>query len=309
MLESQPAWLNFISGKFDLLRLPKDNFDAAVDQNHELKPELARKGIQLTKDLSTTEWFLGFNMDDPVVGKNKLLRKAIGYAYDTKKDIELFTNGRGIPANQIIPSSIAGFDKTIPPRETNLQKAKNLLAQSGHPGGRGIPTLTFDTEAASRDRQLGEFFKSQMEQIGLKVEVRVNTRPELFDRKRNGKLQIHLDGWIADYPDAENFMQLLYGPNKPPGPNNSAFNNAEYNKLYEQMAPMSPGPERQKIIERMTQIMLEESPWVPDWVATLYFLHQGWMKNYSYSDFAYNNYKYYGLDLEKKKASLSLFKK
>ncbi len=307
IVENQPQWLKFMAGQLDLIRLEKDNYSSTIASDHELKSEILKKGVQLSKNPSTTEWFIGFNMEDPVVGKNKDLRKAIGLAYDSKEDIEIFTNGHSDLSNQILPPQIEGFDKNIPPREYNVEKAKKLLADAGFPGGKGLPKLVFDVEGSSSQRQWGEFFKNQMAKIGINVEVRTNTRPELMDKKRRGKLQVHMDGWIADYPDAENFMQLLYGPNKPPGPNNSSFNDLEFNKLYEEMDGLAPSPHRQNIIDRMTKIFLEQSPWIPNWRATLYYINQGWMKNYIYSDFGYNNYKYYGLDLDKKRELLKNF--
>ncbi len=307
-LERQPAWLDFLRGNLDWDVIPKDSFSSTLNSDHKLKPEFADKGMILTPDDSTTEWFLGYNMEDPVVGgKSKFLRQAMGLAYNSNKEIELFTFGLSRPANQILPPSINGHLTGIPPRETNIEKAKALLVKAGYPEGKGLPKLFFDVEGSSQERQRGEFFKSQMAQIGINVEVRPNTRPELFEKKRKAKLQIHMDGWIADYPDAENFMQLLYGPNRPPGSNNQSFNNAEFNQLYEKMAGTSPGPKREKTIRRMTEIFLDESPWTPNWIAVLYHMHQGWMKNYIYSDFSYCNYKYYRVDLEKKKELLSKF--
>jgi oligopeptide transport system substrate-binding protein len=299
--EPQPQWLQFMSGQLDLVRLEKDNYSSTVGADHELRPEISKKGIQLSKNPSTTEWFIGFNMEDPVLGKNKNLRRAIGFAYNSEKEIELFTNGRAAPSNQILPPQIAGFVKDVPPREFNVEKAKKFMKEAGFPGGKGSPRLVFETEGTSAQRQAGEFFKDQMAQIGLNIEVHANTRPELMEKRRRGKVQVEMGGWIADYPDAENFMQLLYGPNRAPGSNASLFNNPEYNSLYEEMAGLAPSPRRQKIIDRMTAIFLEELPWIPNWRATLYWLNQGWVKNYIYSDISNNNYKYYGLDLEKKR--------
>jgi oligopeptide transport system substrate-binding protein len=307
IVESQPTWLGFLSGKLDLIRLDKDNFKNAVSERGELTDALSKKQISLSKNPSTTEWFIGFNMEDPVVGKNMFLRKAIGLAYDSKKDIELFTNGLGISTNQILPPQIAGFVKGLPERETNLEKAREMLERAGYPDGKGLPQLTFDVEGSSRQRQAGEYFKNQMAQIGIDVHVVANSRPELMEKKRKAQLQVHMDGWIADYPDAENFMQLLYGPNKPPGPNNSSYNNAKFNSLYEEMSGMAPSPRRQKLIDKMTEIFLQEAPWIPNWRATLYYLNQAWLKDYIYSDFSYNNYKYYRLDLDQKSASLKNF--
>lgn len=292
--ESQPRWLKFMKGELDLSRIPKDNFTQAI-VNGKLSPELSKMGVQLSINESTTQWWLGFNMKDSFLGKNPKVRRAIGYAFDSQKDLELFTNNRGKLANQILPPNIEGFVSSIEPRQVDLNKAAKLLEEAGFKNGKGIPTIIYDTESDSVERQRGEFVQGLMKKIGINIQVRLNTRPELLERKRKGDFQLVMDGWVADYPDAENFMQLLYGPNHGPGPNSSFFDNAEYNQLYKKMASMVPSQERTKIIERMTRIMLADAPWIPNWYATLYYVTQSRMRNYVYSDFAYNNYKYYGL--------------
>jgi ABC-type transport system substrate-binding protein len=181
-----------------------------------------------------------------------------------------------------------------------VEKAKELLAKAGFPGGKGLPPFTFDVQSASSQRQFAEFIKDEMSKIGIQINIVVNTRPQLLEKNKKGQLQIHQDGWIADYPDAENFMQLLYGPNSSPGMNNSSFKNAEYDKLYEKMRDMPDSKERQKIIDQMTAIAAEEQVWIPNWVAKIFNVRQAWLKNYKYSDFGYNVYKYYGVDFEEK---------
>ncbi len=302
-IERQPMWLSFLKGQLDQTEIPKDNFSASVE-NGELKPELKKKGISLTADQSSTEWWIGFNMKDPVVGKNKFLRKAMAYAFDSKKHIELFGLGAALPSNQIVAPTTIGFNKDFPLREFDLVKAKAMLVKAGFPGGKGLGEINYDTEGSSNARQMGEFFKTQMAQIGINIKVNLHTRPEYFDLRKKSKTQIIYDGWIADYPDAENYMQLLYSPNASPGMNNSSFVNSEYDKLFLEMSGMAPSPARQKIINRMTDIAMEEQVWIPNWVAKLFNVQQVWLKNFLYSDFAYNVYKYYRVDAEKKKAVL-----
>jgi ABC-type transport system substrate-binding protein len=299
MVERGPMWLKFLKGELDHAEIPKDNFDASVE-NGELKPELQKKKMVMTADQSSTEWWVGFNMNDPIIGKNKLLRKAMALAFDSKKHNELFGFGMALLSNQILPATVTGFNSKLPPKEYNIEKAKKILALAGYPNGKGLPEFNYDTEGAVLHRQMGEFFKSQMAQIGIKIKVNLHTRPEYFDARKKGKTQIIYDGWIADYPDAENFMQLLYGPNSSPGMNNSSFKNAEYDKLYEKMRDMPDSKERQKIIDQMTAIAAEEQVWIPNWVAKIFNVRQAWLKNYKYSDFGYNVYKYYGVDFEEK---------
>ncbi len=301
MVERQPMWLSFLKGNIDQTEIPKDNYEASVVNGH-LRPELLAKGIEMTADQSSTEWFIGFNMRDPFIGKNKLVRQAMGLAFDSQKHNELFGYSASVLANQILPATVNGFNKNFPAREFNIAKAKKLLVQAGFPDGTGIPEINYDTEGASISRQMGELFKSQMAEIGIKIKVNLHTRPEYFDVRKKGKVQIIYDGWIADYPDAENYMQLLYGPNGAPGMNNSSFKNAEYDFLYEKITNMTDSPVRQKMLDRMNVIAIEnEQVWIPNWVAKIFNVHQAWLKNYLYSDFAYNVYKYYRVDFDQKK--------
>lgn len=299
--EKKTAWLRFLKSELDLMRLPREVFSEALNGNKELKEDLVKAGIEISKDPSTTHWFIGFNLLDPILGKNKKLRKAIGLAYNSIGDLELFANGLGRPTNQILPPGIFGFDSRLSPREYNLEKAKELLKEAGYPDGKGLPTFTFDVGADTTQRQIGEYVKIQLAKIGLKINVRMNARPELLTRKRKSDFQMHMDGWVADYPDAENFMQLLYGKNKAPGPNHSSFDNKKFNAFFEEMAVMAPSVRRQKLIKQMNEIFLEETPWIPNWSPVLFNVRQGWLKNYIFSDFSYNNYKYYRVDWEQKR--------
>jgi oligopeptide transport system substrate-binding protein len=101
-----------------------------------------------------------------------------------------------------------------------------------------------------------------MAAIGIKVTVESCTWPEYLERMQARKFQIVGASWMADYPDPENFLQLLYGPNKPPGENNASYYNAEYDRLFEQAAVLSDGPERTALIERMKHIVAEDAPWI-----------------------------------------------
>jgi ABC-type transport system substrate-binding protein len=225
---------------------------------------------------------------------------------NAQKEIDLFVGGNASVSNQVLSPGIAGYDATKPPRIYSIEKAKEALAKAGFPGGKGLPTITVDLEGSSTQRQYGEFFKDEMSKIGIDIKIVLNTRPELFDKKRRGKIQIVIDGWVADYPDAQNYLQLLYSKNKAPGPNYANFENAEFDSLYLKIADMQPGPARSKLIKRVNEIFDEETPWGLIRVDTLSMVTQGWVKNYLYLE-PTAQFKYIRIDGDEKKALLKKF--
>lgn len=294
--EDQTRWLNFRAGKIDLLVVPKDNFSTAVSPGGGLSDELKQENIQLIIGPTLTYWWLEFNMSDPVVGgaKNLALRKAISHAIDFEKYIQVFTNNVGQKANSIYPPGIPGYDpaKRLP-YSYNLAKAKELLSQAGFPNGKGLPVLKFDVRGTSaRNRQESQFIKSELSKLGIQLEVIINTFPAFLEKARTGKLQFWQGGWAMDYPDAENCLQLLVTRNHPPGPNSSYFSNPQFDKYFEQLKVMPEGPDKWAIMEKMEEIVHSEMPWIMQYYARNYILHQGRLKNFRHSDLIFNYFKY-----------------
>ena len=112
----------------------------------------------------------------------------------------------------------------------------------------------------SSQRLVDELWKKNMDAIGFKLEIRNDRLPELRKMARQGKIPMRTDGWNADYPDAENFMQLLYGPNIGQS-NDSRFNLPEFNRLFEQASRLPDSPERTKLFDRMTELVVAYAPW------------------------------------------------
>ena len=108
-------------------------------------------------------------------------------------------------------------------------------------------------------------------------------------------------GWVADYPDAENFLQLFYGKNASPGPNHSNYLNPEYDSLYEKMRIMKESPERTELCRKMSAMVAEDCPWIFMHHPIAYGLQHCWMKNYKPHDFAYGMTKYYRIDTDQRK--------
>ncbi len=294
--EDQTRWLNFRAGKIDLLVVPKDNFSTAVSADGGLTDELKKDNISLIIGPTLTYWWLEFNMTDSVVGgpKNLALRKAISHAIDFEKYISVFTNNVGQKANSIYPPGIPGYDpaKRLP-YSYDLNLAKSILAKAGYPEGKGLPVIKFDVRGTSaRNRQESQFIKSELSKIGIKVEVIMNTFPAFLEKARSGKLQFWQGGWAMDYPDAENCLQLLVTRNHPPGPNSSYFSNPKFDKYFEQLKVMNEGPDKWALMEEMEEIVHKELPWVMQYYARNYILHQGRLKNFRHSDLIFNYFKY-----------------
>jgi ABC-type transport system substrate-binding protein len=297
-VEDQPRWLNFRKGIYDWISIPKDNFDSSINKDRELKGELKDQGITLTKWVDPDTTFEAFNMDDPILGKNKLLRQAMSIALDSGELIDKFYNGRAIPAQGPIPPTLVGYDakRVDPYRQYNVERAKELLKKAGYPNGEGLPEFTYETYSGAGIRQMVEYFQQKEALIGVKVRINMNTWPELNDKTRTRKAQLFGMAWSADYPDAENYLQLFYSKNASPGPNNSNYNNPVFDKLFEKASVMPDGPERNKIYQKLVDIVVEECPYVFEVHRRPFVLTHGWFKNYKRNFIILNYIKYYRID-------------
>jgi ABC-type transport system substrate-binding protein len=301
--QSQPIWLQFMKGNLDAAGIPKDNFDAAI-ANNDLKPDLKAKGIHLQKSEEAVIWYLNFNMKDKVVGGNNAnLRKAISMAVNREEYIQKFLNGRGVKATSIVPRVIAGHTgRTELVNDYNVEKAKELLAKAGYPGGKGLPVLKFDLRGSDTSaKQSAEYIQKSLEVIGVKMDIITNTFPAYLEKEKNGNLQFFLGGWNADFPDAENFLFLLSSKNVAPGPNASNYVNPAFDRLYDQMAAMSPSPARSEIIRKAEDIAFNDGIWGMLFYPVAYAMNHGWLKNYRPDSQISGEAKYWDVDLEAKK--------
>jgi len=274
--EGQAQWLAFANRELDLLeRLPPEFIEQAL-ANGKLKPDLAAKGIRHEVVLRPATRWTYFNMDDPVVGgytpERIALRRAMGMGYDANEYIRVVLKGRAVPAKGPIPPDIAGYD---PGLKTQAQlydpaAARALLDRFGYKdrdgdGYRETPDgkpLVIERWSAptSLARQDDEQWKKNMDAIGIRIVFKKDRLPELRKMTRQGKLPMRGDGWNADYPDAENFMQLLYGPNA--GQENAArFRLPEYDRLFDEARRLPDSPERTRLFDRMTELALAYAPW------------------------------------------------
>ncbi len=308
MVESQPAWLKFNKGEIDWYGVPKDNFATAIKDN-KLSPELEKLGLTLTISPQLDLTYTAFNYEHKLFN-NVNLRRAISLAFDEAKSNVLFYNNTSFSAQGAIPPGIAGTaakDYVNPYKGPNLEKAKEFMKLAGYPDGKGLPEITYDIPDSTTSRQMGEFFQKQMEQIGIKIKVSASPWPEFQAKLKKRGVQMFGAAWGADYPDAENFLQLFYGPNSSPGANSSNYNNPQYNKEFEQAVVMQDSPERTARYEKLNKFLAEEVVVLFNMHRQAYTLQQGWLRNYRPSDLHHDSYQYINIDTAKKEELLKKF--
>lgn len=331
--ENIPYWNKFLQGYYDTSGISSDSFDQAIqigmDSNVGLTEKMKEKNIRLSTAVRASNWYMGFNMLDDVVGgygeKKKKLRQAISIAITYEEYIQIFLNGRGIPAQGPLPPGIFGYFEGKAginpfvyrwidgkPVRKPISEAKRLLAEAGYPGGKDIKTgkpllLYFDTMARGPDAKASlDWLRKQFKKIDLQLVIRSTDYNRFREKMSKGNAQIFEWGWNADYPDPENFLFLLYGPNKRAGNNgeNTAnYENTQYDNLFNQMANIENGPERLKIIEQMLHIAREDAPWAWGFNPIGFGLYHEWYLN-AYPNLMANNtlkYKRISHDLRREK--------
>jgi len=325
--ESIPAWNKFLQGYYDASGVSSDNFDQAVQMGGQgdvsLSDEMAAKGIRLNTSVAPTVMYMGFNMLDPVVGgaseRARKLRLAISIAIDQEEFISVFQNGRGVPAMHPIPPGIAGYRAGEAginpfvydwadgkPQRKPVDEARRLLAEAGYPGGRdaksGEPLVVYldTTGSGMGDKSTVDWLAKQFRKLDVQLVVRATDYNRFQDKIRKGNAQLFYWGWNADYPDPENFLFLLYGAQgkvKSQGENAANYQNAEYDRLFEQMKAMPDSPARQAITERMLAILQHDAPWVWGFYEKAYTLQHGWLYNRKPGKIVRNTLKYQRIDL------------
>jgi oligopeptide transport system substrate-binding protein len=327
--ESVPRWNKFLQGYYDTSAIDSDVFDQAVQISSqgsvELTEALREKNIRLLTAVSSTTHYYAFNMLDDVVGgygeKKRKLRQALSIAIDLEEFVQIFLNGRGIVAQGPIPPGIFGYQEGkdginpvvykwnkrlgIPVRRS-LKEAKRLLAEAGYPGGRdanGKPLVIFydTTISGAGSKPLLDWLRKQFGALGVQLQVRSTDYNRFQEKVLKGNFQLISWGWHADYPDPENFLFLLYGPNakvKSQGENAANYDNPRFNELFRRMENMTNSPEREALIREMLAVAREDAPWIWGFHPVGYGLYHEWYRNAKPMTFGSNTLKYKRIDPE-----------
>ncbi|WP_377702556.1 ABC transporter substrate-binding protein [Pseudoduganella sp. UC29_71] len=314
MEEYQSRVLGFLNGEFDYIeQVPESMKDMVLRSDSAapaLKPELAKKGMELSPFPVLQTYYMWMNMEDPVIGgysREKIaLRRAIALSYNSPEDVALLKKGLALPAQSPLPPNVLGYDPAYrSPIAYNPALARALLDRYGYRVGkngfRTLPNgqpllLTMHSEPSMVGRLRDELWRKGLNAIGLQVQFKSDKKTEIIKASRLGKVMMFETNWIADFPDGDNYLQLLYGPNSGRA-NYARFNLPEYNRRYEQARKLGDTPERRVLYREMNQLIHAYNPWVVLTHPISADIRQPWLKNYIRHPVELTNWRYVDLNV------------
>jgi ABC-type transport system substrate-binding protein len=332
--EKVPRKEKFKQGFLDVPEIERPewgvNFRNDADDSDDVKRQFEERGFKFPLMTDISNWYLGFNMLDPVIGrgdtpaqqvKNRKLRQAIAIAIDWEEGYgRIFKHKGGVAAHGPVPPGLFGSRegqgafhnpfthvwKDGKAVRRPIEDAKKLLAEAGYPDGRDATTgkplvLNYDFQRAITPefRSENDWMIKQFAKLGIQLEIRATDFNQYQDKTLKGKHQIFWGGWLADYPDAENFLFLLYGPlarSKSEGDNFANYENPEYDKLYRQLQSLDDGPQKQAVVDKMVHILQEDAPWCFGYFPWGGMAFQQWVHNGKPSIMIRDMAQYYRLD-------------
>ncbi|MBT4518593.1 MAG: ABC transporter substrate-binding protein [Halieaceae bacterium] len=328
--EVLPLWTKFLQGYYDRSGEVHANTKGFFDQAFvvgpnglEAAPELADHGITVTEDVKPSLYYYGFNMRDPVVGgyteEKRKLRKALQIAFDTEEYINIFYKGNGVAAQSPIPPGIpgnlpgkAGMNPQIYDwvdggmRRKSIDYAKQLLVEAGYPNGRDARTgeplkIYIDVQSQAISNTSMNWMDRMFARIGVQVEYRPADWNRTREKYLTGNTQIFSHGWLADYPDPENFLFLLYGPESPlickcDGANNANYESEEYDEAFQAMRVLPPGEERDREIAKLVKPYQDDAVWLYAFTPKEIYLNNAWVHNTKRHGIDKGTLKYVRLD-------------
>ena len=303
--DASTQWLMFLKGELDFLgEISRDNWDAVVGLDGSLDKSLIDQGIVMHSIPTMDTMYIGFNMRDKVVGRNRKLRQALNAAFDYPA-WERFYAGRITAAGGPVPPGIEGCLETPFEYAFDLEKARRLIAEAGYPGGIDPATgrrlvLTLTIGRASQDsREAGELIAAFFERIGVKLELAFQTWDAFLKSVNEGRVQLFRMGWVGDYPDAQNFLQLFHSKNKSPGPNHSDYENPAFDAEYDAALAAETPEERNGHWRKCQEIVRGDCPWIFTHFNKSNSLVRPTVGNYLPSVLSYGNEQFYRVNENK----------
>ena len=326
--DEQPRYLAFLNKEHDILDETPFSYINQVLPNGKLAPGLAKLGVNVFPELQPEITYDAFNLDATVGGKPSgapnpvggytpervALRRAMVMAHDRTAEIAVIRKNQALPAETPVPPGVVGYDPAIhaAAQEYDPARAKALLDMFGYvdrdgdgwreqPDGKPL-VIQYKYNAFSQEtRQLAELWSKSMAAVGIHLEATAVQFADLLNDKRLGNFEVAGSAWIADYPDAQNFLQLLYGPNTDQS-NESRFRLPEYDRLYEKSLQVPDGPERNRLYREMDRLMLAYAPWRLGVHRIFNHLQYPWVLGYKKHPILYTNFRWLDIDVAAQKA-------
>ena len=300
--DASTQWLMFLAGEIDFLgELSRDNWDAIVEPDGTLSADLRAKGMTLYSTPVMQVYYIGINMRDELLGKNKKLRQALNCAFDFPV-WRRFLNNRVEACDGPVPPGVNGRLETPFPYAFNLEKAKKLMVEAGFPDGidpktgKHVVIQLAIGRATQSAREQAELMQSFYEKIGVRLETQFMTWAAYLKAVSDGNVALFMLGWVGDYPDAENFMQLFHSKNVSPGANHCNYVNPEFDRLYDAAMAAKTPAERDELWRKSQEIVREDCPWIFLYFPKVHGLAWNRLKNYKPTDFPYGTEKYFSLE-------------
>ncbi|MCY7316451.1 MAG: ABC transporter substrate-binding protein [Rubrivivax sp.] len=348
--EAVPMRGKFRQGFYDIEVFERTDtgmdYRVAMQDSEAVRSEYLDKGFRLDRGSDVNSFFIGFNMLDAVIGdgepgvnsaetqaRNRKLRQAISIAIDWDEYSKVFPKKGGDTAMSPLPPGIFGSRegtaegvnpvthvwKDGKAQRRPITEAKRLMAEAGYPNGRDAKTgrplvLNYDYYAPATPERKPEidWVVRQFAKIDIQLEVRATDNNQFQDKVRKGKYQVFWLGWNADYPDAENFLFLLYGPTgktRFDGENTSNYASAAYDKLFVQMKTLEDGPQKQKLIDDMVALVREDAPWTMGFFPYASAAAQQWVHNFKSAILIRDHGRYLRLDVPARVAAHTAWNK
>lgn len=266
LIDKQSAFLEFVKGNIDFISgLDQSYKDELLTKEGKLKTKYSDRFTLLTQPYLNTE-YIGILVDTSIESvkssplRHRQVRQAINYGFDRDKMIRYLRNNIGYPGKYgMIPPGLRAFDTSRVAYEYNPEKARQLIREAGYTDKENLPVITLHTTAEYVD--LFKFLQSQLDEIGLKIDIEVNPAAILMQMKAYSKINFFRASWIADYPDEENYLSLFTSKNlAPSGPNYSRFQSQVYDSLYERSQLTLNIEDRLALYRQMDQIIINEAP-------------------------------------------------
>ncbi len=315
--EAQPRWLAFLNREIDWVNVPMEFVQMAAPGGTPA-PWLLKRGVRVMQEIDPDLVYLYYNMKDATWGgytpEKVALRRAVALAYNNEEEIRIIRKGGAIEAQSPLPPGVLGYDPHFNLGKTyDPARAKALLDMYGYvdrdgDGWRdmpdGSPLVFINTSQPTQEERLfTELWRKCLDAVGIRMEVEVAKWPENRKKSKAGLLQSWQLSWGADYPDGENFYQLLYGPNCGSS-NDGCFQLPEFDRLYERAALLPPGPERTVIYQEMARLVVAYAPWKLNVHRKRNQIIQPWVRGWRKHPFLHEGYRYVDIDLERRAKDL-----